>query len=608
MKNEIIPLIQTYDGRRIGIAAKTGLGILTVFYPYHCYCLTNATKNDLEKVSEIKQHPGIISVTELSKVDLLSQCQVRLTRIEGRSPRDIRTYPCGRKKSTVCSILESSGYETWEAKGFRYDLSFIMEKDIPFLMPCSLQDKRLCTKGGRSSNFLGNLKDLINVPLPELSYVCIAVRPTYESLKQMKKGSTLRPVESCAVVDHRGRKSLFTCNRNLEDLYLGFDLNLCTCEIELINRILDLSRQYDIVLSYGGDFLDFRYLWYRARSLGFGNFPSDFKHHSHGLHSTFLYSPLQFDLYRFFNEVSIRMCTGRSFLPDLESAVEVLCQGTVTDGTDPTAQAIADVTKIQKLVEWQNSFFLSFLLILMRLLGRTNDLILNPLWKSVDFQMCKFHKQQGFLIPNRRPCRKKEKKIHGTYENAFVLDRRVALSQLLLEFNISYETVNCVHTKCKKNVLSGNLWVCSERKGVFPLFIKSVIVWLKRIEDYETVIPKPLVRNALLLILREIPECMLYGRFASDPQTSAIQYLDMMLEMKIREVLTRKGIEILCSDAEYLFLSAHDVDHDELTNILQKWIARDFRVEGPFEKFYYSRQKEFMYGSERLPLKKMYKK
>lgn len=606
MKNEVIPLIQTYDGKKIGVIAKTDTGYITIPFSYNNYCLTNALKEDVDKIQQIREHPGIVAITESSKIDLLSHQRVHVTKIEGKTPKDIRVYPYGKKKSSVCSILESNGYTTWEARGFRHDLSFLMDNNILFLMPCSFQDIKAPVRNKKSfSHFLGNMTDLIETPLPKLSYVCIAVRPMYENLQQMKKGFAFRPVESCAVIDYTGKKDVFTYIKNFKDHYLEFDMNVCTSEIELINKILSLSRQYDIVLSYGGDFLDFRYVWHRARSLGFANFPPDFKYHNHGLHSTFLYSPLQFDLYRFLSHAPVRLCTGKSFWPDIESVIEELYQEKITENANPVIQSIIDVKKIQKLIEWQNSFFLNLLLISMRVFGRTNDLILNPLWKTVEFQMCKFHKQQGFLIPNRTPgYQKREKKVCKVFENVFVLDKRVTLSQMLLEWNVSYETVNCTHAECKKNAFDKDLWTCSERKGVFPLLIESLMYWLKKMRDLKTPIPGFLTRTALLLILREVPECMLYGRFTSKFQRMIIQRLDGILERQIEDPLAKKDVKILYSDAEYI-MCAHEMTFDELASILQKSFSKDFLIEGPFEKLYYSNQKKFMYGSEKLPLRRI---
>jgi DNA polymerase elongation subunit (family B) len=123
-----------------------------------------------------------------------------------------------------------------------------------------------------------------------------------------------------------------------------------------------------------------------------------------------------------------------------------------------------------------------------------------------------YFRRQNILFPNSEELKKGETKtrvegaltlmpIKGIYFNTVVVDFESLYPSCIDTYNLSYETINCGHEGCRKNVVPGlEHQVCIRRRGVYSLLIGAL-------KDLRIHWFKPLSKNDLISIEeRELAE------------------------------------------------------------------------------------------------------
>ena len=65
--------------------------------------------------------------------------------------------------------------------------------------------------------------------------------------------------------------------------------------------------------------------------------------------------------------------------------------------------------------------------------------------------------------------------VSGVHFNVSVLDFASLYPSIIKVHNISYETVNCIHEECKKNVIPElGTWTCIKNRGIESLVVGSL--------------------------------------------------------------------------------------------------------------------------------------
>jgi DNA polymerase I len=101
------------------------------------------------------------------------------------------------------------------------------------------------------------------------------------------------------------------------------------------------------------------------------------------------------------------------------------------------------------------------------------------------------------LIPTSRELRRGERPksikgaltyppISGVYFNTYIVDFESLYPSIIDVRNLSYETINCSHEECQKNIVPGlSHCVCKERRGIYSILIGSMkdlrIRWFKNL-------------------------------------------------------------------------------------------------------------------------------
>ncbi|MEM2818898.1 MAG: type B DNA-directed DNA polymerase, partial [Nitrososphaerota archaeon] len=239
------------------------------------------------------------------------------------------------------------------------------------------------------------------------------------------------------------------------------------------------------------------------------------------------------------------------------------------------------------------------------------------------------HRRRGYLIPrsdelleekgviSTRPIIEGKKyrgaivvdPIPGVHFNVIVLDFASLYPSILKEWNLSYETVRCVHEECRDNIVPETThWICKKRKG-----IQSELIGCLR--DIRVRIYKPLssdrslpdlqrrwygvVQRALKVFLNAA-----YGVFGfegfplycppvAESTTAIARYIFLQTINKAKS----SNIEVIYGDTDSLFLKSQDEKSiEEILNWARKSLHLDLEIDKKYRYIVFSMRKKNYLG------------
>jgi DNA polymerase I len=393
-------------------------------------------------------------------------------------------------------------------------------------------------------------------------------------------------------------------------------------ERDLLKKAFEILNSYPVIVTFNGDNFDFPYLHERARHLGLRNSPILWNRRnkdcnfSHAIH---------LDLYRFYHNVAIRSYAfGNRYT---EESLDAIAEAMLGVGK------LNLTTEIAQLSEWElihycardakitldllffdNRTPLNLMFILARI-SRTplDDLVRTSVSNWVRSLFYSEHRRKNYFIPNPEDIQLKKgstasaqaiikgKKykgalvidpVPGVHFNVAVLDFASLYPSIIGTFNLSYETINCNHSDCRRNqVPQTNYWVCTKKRGVISDiigFIKDVRVqWLKPESKKDT------PHKEFLQILERSLKVLInasYGVLGSDRfqlyclpvADSTTAYGRDAIERTV-EKARELGVTVLYGDTDSVFLLAPTPA--QIEEIIQ-WSQRDLGVGLEMEKTY----------------------
>ena len=127
------------------------------------------------------------------------------------------------------------------------------------------------------------------------------------------------------------------------------------------------------------------------------------------------------------------------------------------------------------------------------LLSRIANLPLNRTYQNysvsdwIRSMLNSYYRTHNILIPNPEELKLGDTRKYvtgalalgpeaGTYFNMHVLDFESLYPGCIDVFNLSYETIQCPHLECKKNLVPGqpNIHVCTKRRGIYSALVGAI--------------------------------------------------------------------------------------------------------------------------------------
>ena len=598
------------------------------------YCYTKLNPSEL-KVLEGRE--DIIEFKVEKKLDLLRDAEVEVTKIVATDPLAIG----GPSKSSIREVIEA-----WEAdikyyENYLYDNSLVCGahyvvdgsiRPINYEPPISVRNrlqKILAEADPELRRHIDEWAALLSQPLPHLRRVALDIEVlASESNRIPNPEEATQPVIAAAMVGEDGLKKVLILKRNNEAVAApligeGVSFKLYEQESELIRDIFATILDYPILLTFNGDQFDLNYLYHRAQRLGLTkdeipiSLGRDVAYIKHGVH---------IDLYKTFNNRSLQIYAfGSKYVEHTLSAVaealleesKIEFEGDIGDlSVDELARyCYNDAHLAMRLTTFRGELLCKLLIVLCRIAKMPLDDVSRLGVSNWIRSMLYFeHRRKNILIPKQRELEEKGgaattaiikgKKYKGgvviepkagVYFEVSVLDFASLYPSIIKVYNLSYETVRCVHEECRSNIVpETNHWTCKKRRGITSLLIGSLrdlrVGYYKHLSKEKTLSEDDrdlynIVSQALKVILNASYGVMgaeifpLYCLPVAEATAALGRYVITRTIDKSREL----GIEVIYGDTDSLFLKS---PNPEQLEAIKKWAESDLNIELELDKTY----------------------
>ena len=632
------------------------------------YCYHKMDQKSLPKLEELMEFGGFDGFTTENKWDLLEDREISLTKIFGKTPTDIGG------SSGVKTILGGA----WEAN-IRYHHNFIYDRNLVPGMNYSIKQGKITPLSSQIDKILdAKLKDVFRKEAPEIQEMAKLSHPIFSSaipsLKRMAFDIEVEETEdgflpdptiakykvisvSFAATD--GLRLVFCLDRAKmqdgefpEDFSPDTDVFFFKTERELVIETFRKIWEYPIVVTFNGDNFDNSYLYNRARKLKIdeslnpiltsrgGGMVTRNTEYKHGVH---------IDIFQFFANRSIKgYAFGGAYLQNslndissnLLGAEKVKHEGVVI-GAMNLAQLIhynmMDSILTLELTTFNNNIMWNLLLVLMRITRLPmQDLFRLQISAWIKSLFLAEHRRHNYLVPRMSELEKRGKfdranedkfqgatvidPVPGIHFQVAVLDFSSLYPSTIKTRNLSYETMDCLHDECRKNMLPDKShWICTKRMGIFASvvgFLRDVRVnYFKPLSNDKSIPPEDRQTADVMASALKVFINGSYGVFGSTnfnlyfrPVAEATTALGRYSIRKTIEKSESMGVKVLYGDTDSVFL-LHPTESQ--IQSLVDWSETELDLELELEKTYQflglsQRKKNYIgvrMGGEKVDLK-----
>ncbi len=610
--------------------------------PY-CYVLES-----LEEVEKLKLQ-GVVKIEVEKKYDLFRDREVKLTKIIASDPLAIG--------GTSASIREKM--KAWEAD-IPYHLCYLYDMRLIPSIPYRLDGKIL----EPLEQDREKIRKVIEKYFPDLSRDDRKVIEEWIALMEAEHCKlkhlsldieVLSPVATrvpspdkardkvvaVSMVGSDGRREVYllkTPNFIEVDGGSEFTVKVFDDEVEMLKKIYEVIEEYPVVATFNGDDFDLPYLRHRGEQL---KIPKDKIPIILSREGASLRKGIHIDLYRLFNNKSIQVYAFDNKYR--EHTLEAIAQALIGKGKIAIDKPISQLTSselarysfydallVHELLTFDDELLLKLIIVISRISRLPiEDVCRHGVSGWIKSLLYYEHRRRGYLIPrsdelleekgviSTRPIIEGKKyrgaivvdPIPGVHFNVIVLDFASLYPSILKEWNLSYETVRCVHEECRDNIVPETThWICKKRKG-----IQSELIGCLR--DIRVRIYKPLssdrslpdlqrrwygvVQRALKVFLNAA-----YGVFGfegfplycppvAESTTAIARYIFLQTINKAKS----SNIEVIYGDTDSLFLKSQDEKSiEEILNWARKSLHLDLEIDKKYRYIVFSMRKKNYLG------------
>ena len=491
------------------------------------YCFSKMSPAELDFLSE---RSDVISIKEVTKTDLLEDKTITVSKILVSDPLAIGGTQTDKSIRNVV--------EAWEAdikyyENYLYDNSLIVGKyyriENDKLTPHNFKisdETRLSLKSmlwdklgdlniPDHEQFMRNVSDwadLLNQPVPKLRRISLDIEVESEEKNRLPDAKTAEGRVTAVGFESSDKlKQVFVLRRNdisegTNDLAPDIKVRFYDEDDEkgMIEDVFNLIKDYPLLITYNGDGFDLPYLYNRAERLGIDK-------NTNPLYmmrdSATLKEGVHLDLYRTLSNRAFQIYAfGQKYTDfSLNSVSKGLLNEQKLDyGVEIDKMTLYQIGKYcqndayltYKLTSFNDDLLMNLLVVISRI-GRMpiDDISRMGVSQWIRSLLYYEHRKNNMLIPRREEIDKrstdvtndaviKDKKYRGglvvepkegIHFDVTVMDFASLYPSIIKVKNLSYETVRCSHTECKKNMIpQTNHWVCIKKNGLTSVLIGSL--------------------------------------------------------------------------------------------------------------------------------------
>ena len=491
------------------------------------YCFSKMSPAELDFLSE---RSDVISIKEVTKTDLLEDKTITVSKILVSDPLAIGGTQTDK---SIRNIVEA-----WEAdikyyENYLYDNSLIVGKyyriendkltphdfkisdETRLSLKSMLWDKLGDLNIPDHEQFMRNVSDwadLLNQPVPKLRRISLDIEVESEEKNRLPDAKTAEGRITAVGFESSDKlKQVFVLRRNdisegTNDLAPDIKVRFYDEDNEkgMIEDVFNLIKDYPLLITYNGDGFDLPYLYNRAERLGIDK-------NTNPLYmmrdSATLKEGVHLDLYRTLSNRAFQIYAfGQKYTDfSLNSVSKGLLNEQKLDyGVEIDKMTLYQIGKYcqndayltYKLTSFNDDLLMNLLVVISRI-GRMpiDDISRMGVSQWIRSLLYYEHRKNNMLIPRREEIDKrstevtndaviKDKKYRGglvvepkegIHFDVTVMDFASLYPSIIKVKNLSYETVRCSHTECKKNMIpQTNHWVCTKKNGLTSVLIGSL--------------------------------------------------------------------------------------------------------------------------------------
>ena len=491
------------------------------------YCFSKMSPAELDFLSE---RSDVISIKEVTKTDLLEDKTITVSKILVSDPLAIGGTQTDKSIRNVV--------EAWEAdikyyENYLYDNSLIVGKyyriENDKLTPHDFKisdETRLSLKSmlwdklgelniPDHEQFMKNVSDwadLLNQPIPKLKRISLDIEVESEEKNRLPDAKTaVGRITAVGFESSDKLKQVFVLRRNdisegTNDLAPDIKVRFYDEDDEkgMIEDVFNLIKDYPLLITYNGDGFDLPYLYNRADRLGIDKSTNPLYMMRD---SATLKEGVHLDLYRTLSNRAFQIYAfGQKYTDfSLNSVSKGLLNEQKLDyGVEIDKMTLYQIGKYcqndayltYKLTSFNDDLLMNLLVVISRI-GRMpiDDISRMGVSQWIRSLLYYEHRKNNMLIPRREEIDKrstdvtndaviKDKKYRGglvvepkegIHFDVTVMDFASLYPSIIKVKNLSYETVRCSHTECKKNMIpQTNHWVCIKKNGLTSVLIGSL--------------------------------------------------------------------------------------------------------------------------------------
>ncbi|MEM3084461.1 MAG: DNA-directed DNA polymerase I [Nitrososphaerales archaeon] len=609
--------------------------------PY-CY-----TKMQPEELSQLKDRKDIHAILTERKTDLLNDREITLTKIIAEDPLAIGGTST---EKSVRNLVEA-----WEAdikyhENYLYDSGLIVGayyevkngkilphtykvvEQVELALKRLVWDKITASVGkdddSESRKYITEWAKLLNQPIPQIKRAALDIEVVSEEERIPDTKEAENEVIAVSFVSNDDLNEVHLLRRaNVKEGENRLDPNVkiefYDDEKEMLRAVFNRMLDYPFIITFNGDEFDMPYLYSRAQKLGIAKDEIPFVMQrdavtlKHGVH---------IDLYRVFSNRSIQ---GYAFNHKYsEHTLNAVSEGLINESKIDFDGGIGDLPLYElarychndsrithKLTNFSDDLLMKLLVVVSRV-GRMpmDDISRLGVSQWIRSMLYFEHRRQNVLIPRREELEIKgqastaaiikDKKYRGGFVvepkagvhfGVVVLDFASLYPSIIKVYNLSYETVRCVHEECKTNLIpETEHWVCKKRKGMESLLIGSLrdlrVNYYKHLAKDKSLSKEEkdlynIISQALKVILNASYGVMgaeifpLYCLPVADATASIGRYTITKTIEKCKEL----GIEVVYGDTDSLFLKGPSGEQIES---IANWAKQELGVDLDLDKRY----------------------
>lgn len=601
------------------------------------YCFSKQSIQELQVNEALVKHEGFERFEEEEKHDALEDKKIKVTKIIAKDPLSIGGKPSG----SIRDILK-----VWEAD-IKYTECYIYDKQLIPGMLYKVENGKLAQiEYNIDSNILNSIKDalkedydlelllnwakLLECPVPEFLRAAIDIEVYSPIATRMPSASEAEyPIICASIAGVNGERKIFLLKRDgIQEggasLPAEAEIAYFNDERKLLTEFFKAMIKYPFILTFNGDDFDLKYLYNRAKKLGFSKeaIPIELGRESasviHGIH---------IDLYKFFFNRSIQVYAFNQKYR--ENTLDEVGKALIQFGKKEIQKPVSELTYSElaaycltdsmitlNLTTFNNSLVMKIITALSRIaVMPMEDVARQGVSNWIRSMLYNEHRKRKYLIPRSDDILSvkgvttteaviKGKKykgaivvepIQGIHFNVAVLDFASLYPSIIKVWNLGYETILCPHEECKVNKVPGTpYWVCIKKRALESLLIGSLrdlrVKWYKVKSKDKTLNEEAkslytVIQSALKVVLNAS-----YGVFGAEtfplycpPVAEATAAIGRFIITKTIEKAKELGVNVIYGDTDSIFLG--NPTEEQLQELIN-WSKTNLKMELEVDKWY----------------------